>query len=328
MRIVIVGAGATGGFLGGRLARAGADVTLVARGPNLAAMQSDGLRVVEADGEYVARPVCTDDLSVVRQADVVFLTVKGHAVAGIAPRIGPLLRPDAGVVMAQNGIPYWYFTVGYQGPLQGEALQAVDPDGAVAASLDVRHVVGCVVYPATNLIAPGVVQHVEGTRFTLGEPDGTKSDRCLAISAALRAARLKAPISTHIRDELWLKLLGNLVMNPLSALTRATLVAIATGAATRVLARAMMQEAGAVAERLGVSLPMSIDQRLDAAAEVGAHKSSMLQDLETGRPLEIEPMLGAVIEIGRRLGMALPHLETVYACTKLLDQTRRGVTTG
>lgn len=320
-----MGAGATGGFLGGRLARAGADVTLVARGKNLAAMQTDGLRVIETDGEYVTHPACTEDMGVVRQADVVFLTVKGHAVAGIARQIGPLLGPDTAVVMAQNGIPYWYFTVAYQGPLQGEVLRAVDPDGVLAEHLDVRHVVGCVVYPATNLIAPGVVQHVEGTRFTLGEPDGTRSERCLGISAALRAAGLKAPISTHIRDELWLKLLGNVVMNPLSVLTRATLAAIATGAATRPLARAMMREAGAVAERLGVSLPMSIDQRLDGAADVGAHKSSMLQDLEAGRPLEIEPMLGAVMEIGQRLGMALPHLETVYACTKLLDETRRGV---
>jgi len=326
MRLVVVGAGATGGFLGARLARAGQDVTLVARGKNLAAMQAQGVRVIEAEDEdeYVTHPACTDDMGVVGGADVVFLTVKGHAVAGIAQQIGPLLGPATAVVMAQNGIPYWYFQGGYAGPLQGATLRSVDPDGAIAASIAIRRVIGCVVYPATNLVAPGVVQHVEGTRFTLGEPDGTKSDRCAAIAAALRSARLKAPISTRIRDELWLKLLGNVVMNPLSALTRATLADIATSAATRGLALAMMAEAGAVAEALGVALPVSIEQRLAGAADVGAHKSSMLQDLEAGRPLEIEPLLGAVIEIGRRLGRELPHLETVYACATLLDRTIRG----
>ena len=323
MKLAIVGAGATGGFLGARLARAGQDVTLVARGPHLAAMRACGLRVIEADGAYVVHPACTDDLAVVGEADAVFLTVKAHGLASLAPRLGPLLGPETALVTAQNGIPWWYFLDGYAGPLAGTRLRSVDPDGTIEANLEIRRVIGCVVYPATRLVEPGVVEHVEGTRFSLGEPDGSKSARCQALAAALVAAGLKAPIRARIRHDLWLKLLGNVAFNPLSALTRATLGRIASLPETRAVARAAMEEADAVARALGVELEIGVEQRLQGAAQVGEHASSMLQDVLAGRPLEVEALVGAVAELGDLLGLSLPHLRTLYACVKLLDQGLR-----
>jgi 2-dehydropantoate 2-reductase len=322
MKFVIVGAGATGGFLGARLARAAEDVTLVARGQHLAAMQSHGVRVIGDGEEFTAHPACTDDLSVVSSADVVFLTVKAHALTGLAPRLGPLLGPDTAVVTAQNGIPWWYFDSD-GGPLAGTRLHSADPGSAIAESIDTRRVIGCVVYPATQLVSPGVIEHLEGTRFSIGEPDGSKTPRCQAIAAALIRAGLKCPIRTRIRHDLWLKLLGNVAFNPISALTRATLVDIATHPETRAVARAVMEEADGVARALGVALEIGVDQRLAGAEKVGAHKTSMLQDVETHRPLEVEAVLGTVVEIGTLLGLDLPHLRTIYACTQLLDLTLR-----
>lgn len=324
MKFAIVGAGATGGFLGARLARAGADVTLVARGAHLAAMQASGLHVRSPEGDFVVHPPCTDDLSVVREADVVFLTVKAHSLPDIAPRLGGLLGRDTAVVTAQNGIPWWYF-FRHGGPLEETRLKTVDPDGVIERSIDTQRVIGCVVYPATNLAAPGVIEHVEGTRFSIGELDGSKSECCQAIAAALIKAGLKCPIRSAIRRELWLKLLGNVALNPLSALTRATLVEIATHPEARAVARAIMQEADSVARALGVELEIGIDQRLAGAERVGAHKTSMLQDVESGRRLEVEALVGAVVEIADLLRLAVPHLRTVYACTRLLDEClRRG----
>jgi 2-dehydropantoate 2-reductase len=323
MKLAIVGAGATGGFLGAHLARAGEDVTLIARGPHLAAMRAHGVRVLSPEGDFVAHPAATDDLAVVGEADAVFLTVKAHSLPALAPQLGPRLGPETAVVTAQNGIPWWYFER-YEGPLAGTRLKSVDPDGTIAANIPAWRVIGCVVYPATRLAEPGVIEHIEGTRFSLGELDGSKSERVQAIAAALTRAGLKAPIRSRIRHDLWLKLLGNVAFNPISALTRATLEQIATLPETRVVAQAVMEEADSVARALGVELEISVEQRLAGAARVGAHKTSMLQDVESGRPLEVEALVGAVVELGDLLGLSLPHLRTVYACTKLLDQTLRG----
>ena len=322
MKFVIVGAGATGAFLGARLARAGVDVTLVARGAHLAAMRERGVEVRDDGGSFVAHPPCTDDLSVVTEADAVFLTLKAHSLPDMAPRLGPLLGPDTAIVTGQNGIPWWYFER-HGGPLDGTRLRTVDPGGIIATHIDARRVVGCVVYPATSIIAPGVIQHVEGNRFSLGELDGTTTERCRAIAAALIKGGLKAPIRPRIRDEIWLKLLGNVCFNPLSALTRATMVQIATDPEMRPVAQAMMEEADSVARALGIDLAIGVEQRLAGAEKVGAHKTSMLQDVESGRPLEVEALIGAVLEIATLLGLALPHLRTVYACARLLDENLR-----
>lgn len=323
MTFVIVGAGATGAFVGASLARAGVDVTLVARGAHLAAMRERGVEIQEDGESFVAHPPCTDDLSVVTGADAVFLTVKAHSLTELAPRLGPLLGPDTAIVTAQNGIPWWYF-VRHGGPLDGTRLETVDPGGIIARHIDGRRVVGCVVYPATSIVAPGVIRHIEGNRFSLGELDGTTTDRVRAIAAALIKGGLKAPIRPRIRDEIWLKLLGNVCFNPLSALTRATMVQMATDPELRPVARAMMEEADSVARALGIELKIGVEQRLAGAEKVGAHKTSMLQDVESGRPLEIEALIGAVLEIAGRLGLSLPHLQTVYACVRLLDQSLRG----
>ena len=322
MKIVIVGAGATGGFLGARLARAGVDVTLVARGAHLAAMRARGVEVRDADGGFVAHPTCTDDLSVVAGADAVILTLKAHSLPEMAPRLGPLLGPDTAVVTAQNGIPWWYFER-HGGPLDGTRLRTVDPGGVIAAHLEARRIVGCVVYPATSLVAPGIVEHVEGNRLSLGELDGTTTERCRAIAAALIKGGLKAPIRPRIRDEIWLKLLGNVCFNPLSALTRATMAQIAADPEMRAVARAIMEEADAVARALGVELAIGVEQRLAGAEKVGAHKTSMLQSVESGRPLEIDALVGSVVEIADLLRLSLPHLQTVYACARLLDRSLR-----
>jgi 2-dehydropantoate 2-reductase len=283
-------------------------------------------RGVEVRGDretFVAHPPCTDDLSVVTGADAVFLTVKAHSLTEMAPRLGPLLGPDTAVVTAQNGIPWWYFER-HGGPLEGTRLRTVDPGGTIATHIDARRVVGCVVYPATSIVAPGVIQHIEGHRFSLGELDGATTERTRAIAAALIKGGLKAPIRPRIRDEIWLKLLGNVCFNPLSALTRATMVQIATDPEMRPVARAMMEEADGVARALGIELAIGVEQRLAGAEKVGAHKTSMLQDVESGRPLEIEALIGAVLEIAGLLSLSLPHLRTVYACARLLDQSLRG----
>jgi 2-dehydropantoate 2-reductase len=322
VKFVIVGAGATGAFLGARLARAGVDVTLVARGAHLAAMRERGVEV-RSDGEsFVAHPPCTDDLSIVVEADAVILTLKAHSLPEIAPRLGPLLGPKTAIVTAQNGIPWWYFER-HGGPLDGTRLRTVDPGGVIAMHLEARRVIGCVVYPATSIIAPGVIQHLEGNRFSLGELDGTATERCRAIAGALIKSGFKAPVRPRIRDEIWLKLLGNVCFNPLSALTRATMVEIATDPELRPVAQAMMEEADSVARALGIELAIGIEQRLAGAEKVGAHKTSMLQDIENGRPLEVEALIGAVVEIAALLGLSTPHLRTVYACARLLDQSLR-----
>ena len=320
MKVGIVGAGAIGGFLGARLARAGVDVTLVARGPHLQAMRESGLHVIDSGGEWMVRVEATDDFAAVRDAGAVFVTLKAHSLPPVAERLAANLGPETIVVSAQNGIPWWYFQR-HGGELEGTHLETVDPGGVVARALDPARVVGCIVYSATSLVSPGLIRHVEGERFSLGELDGSQSERITELSHILGGAGLKAPVQPRIRAELWLKLLGNAVFNPLSALTRASLGDIAESPLVAKVVRSAMEEADAVARRLGIEIPVSIDQRIKGAARVGDHKTSMLQDLEAGRPMEIDALTGSVVELGDRLGVPVPHLRTLYSSVKLLQAT-------
>ncbi len=320
MRFAIVGAGAIGAFLGARLARAGEDVYLIARGPHLREMQSHGVRVRSPEGDFEAQPTATDDFEAVGPVDFLFLTVKAHSLPGIAPRLAPLLGLETAVVSAQNGIPWWYFHR-HGGPWEGTSLESVDPGSVIAGAIEPDLIVGCVVYPSAVIVQPGVIEHIEGNRFAIGELDGSQSDRCKRLSSALTGAGFKCPIRRRIRHDLWVKLLGNMVFNPMSALTGATLVEMATHSEAGPVARAAMAEADSVARALGVELAVSIDQRMAGAANVGHHKTSMLQDLEAGRPMELESVVGAVLELGERLGIAMPHTRTLYACTKMLAQS-------
>jgi 2-dehydropantoate 2-reductase len=313
--VAIVGAGAIGGFLGAHLARGGQDVILIARGPHLAAMKSRGVTVRHGGEEFTAHPECTDDFKAISRAEVVFLTLKAHSVPGAAAAIGAALADEACVVGAQNGIPWWYF--------EDRHVESVDPGGVIARNIPYAKVVGCIAYPAAEVVGPGVIEHLEGNRFSLGEPDGSRSERLLAISSMLVKAGLKAPIQTRIRNEIWLKILGNATLNPVSALTRATLADMLTNPASRELIRTLMEEVDAVARAIGADVPLSIEKRMDGAAATGAHKTSMLQDLEAGRPLEVDALLGAVVELADGAAVSVPSLRVVYALTKLLDETRR-----
>jgi len=317
VRIAIVGAGATGGFLGARLARSGAEVVLIARGPHLQAMREAGLRLVEPGGESTVQVEATDDLTAVNEADFVFVTLKAHSVPAVAERLAASLGPGTAVVSAQNGIPWWYFQR-HGGELEGTHLETVDPGGMIGRTIDPERVIACIVYAATSVEAPGVVRHVEGERFSLGELDGSQTERIALLAGVLTGAGLKAPVQPRIRQELWVKLMGNAVFNPLSALTRAGLGAMAESPLLAPVVRAAMEEVDAVAARLGIEIPVSIDQRIRGAARVGDHKTSMLQDLESGRPMEIDAITGSVVELAGRLGVPVPHLETIYATVKVL----------
>ncbi|HTL04718.1 MAG TPA: 2-dehydropantoate 2-reductase, partial [Gemmatimonadales bacterium] len=300
MKILIAGAGAIGGYLGARLARAGAEVVLFARGPHLQAMREKGLRVVSPDGDFEVRPAVTGDLASVGPADVIILGVKAHGLTALAPALPPLFHSDTMVVSTQNGIPWWYFQGG-GGDLEGLSLERVDPGGVIAAAIEPRRVVGSLAYFSTDLAAPGVIHHVEGNRISLGEPGGERSERVRRLAEVLIAAGLRAPATTRIRHEIWVKLLGNVAFNPISALTGGTLEQLVRHPEVSAVVREVMREAEAVANRLGIELPVSIEQRMAGAARVGAHKTSMLQDLEAGRPMEIEAVVGAVLELGDRL---------------------------
>ncbi len=321
MKFLIAGAGAIGAYMGARMARAGLDVTLFARGPHLRAMQEHGVRVRSAEGDFEARPKLAATLDEVGPVDVVFLAVKAHSLPQLAPQLRPVLGPETTVVSTQNGIPWWFFQ-GLSGAGEGIRLERVDPGGIIAAAIEPRRVVGSIVYFSTEIIEPGVVLHTEGNRISLGEPDGTRSERCRQIAAALVASGLRCPVTTHIRNEIWVKILGNVAFNPISALTRATLAEMVRDTEVAALVRNVMTETEAVASKLGFQLPVSIDQRIAGAEKVGEHKTSMLQDLESGRPMELEAIVGAVVELGERLGVPMPHTATVYACTKLLAKHR------
>jgi len=327
MKIVIAGAGAIGGYIGARLALAappGVEVVLFARGAHLKAMQERGLRVMSPDGDFEVRPAVTGDIASIGPADVVFLGVKAHGLTGLAPQLAPLLGPDTVVVSTQNGIPWWYFH-GIGGELEGFRLDRVDPGGTIAAAIEPRRVVGSLAYFATDIVAPGVIRHTEGDKISFGEPDGSKSDRVRAIAGPLMAAGFRCPINARFRHEIWVKLLGNVAFNPISALTRGTLEELVRHPDVSQTVRAIMAETEAVAARLGIELPISIDQRMAGAEKVGAHKTSMLQDLEAGRPMELEAVVGAVVELGDRFGVPVPAMRTVYACAKMLDDRRRQV---
>jgi 2-dehydropantoate 2-reductase len=320
MRIAVVGAGAIGAFVGAMLARSGEDVTLIARGAHLRAMREHGVRVRGSLGEFEARPAATDDPASVGAVEVVLLTLKAHSLIEMAPRLAPLLGPETCVVSAQNGIPWWYF-YRHGGEWEGTHLEIVDPGGIISRSIDSARVIGSVVYPSTIIAEPGVIEHIEGTRFAIGEPDGSKSERCRRIADAFIKAGLRCPIRTDIRHDMWVKLMGNVAFNPISALTRATLVEIVQFPETRALAAEIMAEAEAVARKLGIDIGISAEQRIEGAEKVGHHKTSMLQDLEAGRPLELDAIVGAVVELGSKLGLSLPCTQAVYACVKLLARS-------
>jgi 2-dehydropantoate 2-reductase len=321
MKFLIAGAGAIGAYMGACMARAGQDVTLFARGPHLRAMQEHGVRVKSVDGDFEAHPKIAANLEDVGPVDVVFLGVKAHGLTQLAPQLKPILGPDTAVVGTQNGIPWWFFQ-GWGGEHQGMHLERVDPGGSIAAAIEPRRVLGSIVYFATDIVEPGVVRHTEGNRISLGEPDGTRSDRSRQIAEALIAAGLRCPVTTRIRQEIWVKILGNVAFNPISALTGATLVQMARDPDVNALVRRIMEETIAVGAKLGLDVPITIDQRIAGAEKVGEHKTSTLQDLEAGRPIELEAVVGAVVELGERLNVPMPHTRAVYACTKLLAQTR------
>jgi 2-dehydropantoate 2-reductase len=320
MKILIAGAGAIGAYIGARLAQAGSDVTLFARGPHLRAMQENGVQVKSADGDFTARPRIVGSLDEAGAMDVVVLGVKAHALPQLAPQLQSVLAPDTTVVSTQNGIPWWYFQ-GFGGEWDGLRLERVDPGGVISSSISARSVVGSIIYFATEISSPGVIQHIEGNRITLGEPDGTRSERIKQIAEALVAAGLRAPVTTRIRHEIWVKVLGNASLNPMSALTRATIVQMVRDPGVSSVIRNIMQEVEAVSHRLGMELPISIDQRMAGAEKVGEHKTSMLQDLEAGRPMELEALVGAVVELGEKVGLPMTVTRTVYNCAKLLSQS-------
>ncbi len=307
--------------MGALMSRAGYDVTMHARGPHLKAMQEKGVRVISSDDDFVAHPRLVADLKDAGQMDVVFLCVKAHGLPPLVGQLAPVLGPDTTVVSTQNGIPWWYFQ-GDTGPLAGTRLERVDPNGVISSAIEARRVIGSLIYFATEISEPGVVRHNEGNRISMGEPDGSKSERIQSIAKALIASGLRAPVTAHLRNEIWVKILGNVAFNPISALTGATLAQILSNPESTGLVRNIMQETEALTQKLGVKLQVSIEQRMAGAAKIGEHKTSMLQDLEAGRPLELEAIVGAVLEVGERIGHPMPHTRTVYACTKLLAERR------
>ena len=317
MRICIFGAGAIGGYLAAKLVQSGgAEVSIVARGPHLAAVQSDGL-TLEEEGASVTVPVrAVQDAAELGPQDYVIVTLKAHSVPAVVPAMQPLIGPGTTIVSGVNGVPWWYFHK-LGGPYDGTRLDSVDPGGVQWDGFGPDRVLGCVVYPAAEVIRPGVVRHVEGNRFSLGEPDGSKSDRATALSEVMGKAGLKAPVRPKLRDEIWVKLWGNLSFNPISALTHATLDVLCTDPGTRDVARRMMLEAQAIAEHLGVTFPIDVERRIDGGAAVGAHRTSMLQDLTAGRPMEIDALVRSVQELGRITGLPTPTIDTVLALITL-----------
>ncbi len=313
MRICVYGAGAIGGFVGALLERAGAaEVTLIARGPHLAAMRERGLRLRLAEDEFVVQPRCTDNPAEVGEQDYVIVTVKAHSAPALVEPMQPLLGPDTAVVTAMNGIPWWYFHA-LEGPYRDRRLPLLDPDAAQWRGIGPERAIGCVAWQSASLVAPGEVVHTHGERLSLGEPSGERTERVQALSAALKAAGIRSPIKAKIRNEIWLKLWGNLSFNPVSALTGATLGTIARDPATRAVVAEMMVEGQAVGEALGVRFAMSVEERIRLAEGVGAHRTSMLQDLESGRPMEIDALVRVVSELGAMVGVATPTIERVLA---------------
>ena len=321
MKICIYGAGAIGGYLGAELALAGEEVTLIARGPHLAAMRENGLTLLIEGERKVARVACTDDPGDVGPQDYVFLTLKAHATAGIASRVVPLLGPETAIVTAQNGVPWWYFHK-LAGPWEGRRIESVDAGGTISDALPPERAIGCIVYPSCEVVEPGVIQHVAGKRFMLGEPDGSSSARVVALSETLARGGFKAPVRRRIRDDLWLKLWGNVSFNPVSVLTGGTLAEIGTDPGARGVVRAIMLEAQAVGEKLGVRFAVDVETRIGWGTSVGAHKTSMLQDFERGRPMEIDALVGVVSELGDLVGVPTPIIDLVLALIRMSASVR------
>jgi len=322
MKVAIIGVGSIGGYVGARLALAGEDVTFIARGANLEALQTRGIRLMMADGseQGVPRVNATADYDAAGPQDVIVLAMKAHQVAAVAADVPKLFGSGTVVVPMQNGIPYWYF-YRHAGALAGTRIRSVDPTGVLGANMPAERVIGCVVYPATELVTHGVIKHLEGNRFPVGEPDGSASERVVRVSDCFTRAGLKAPVLEDIRAEIWLKLWGAMTFNPISALSRATLAGICQYPPSRALAAAMMTEAQTIANKLGISFRVPLEKRIAGAEKIGHHKTSMLQDIEAGRALEIDALLGAVIELARLTETPTPHLDTVYTLTKLLAKT-------
>jgi len=320
VKITVYGAGAIGGYLAAELALAGEDVSIVARGPHLQAIRERGLKLLIEGKEKLARVRATEDPGAIGAQDYVILTLKAHSVAPVVDRMRPLLGPDTAVVTAQNGILWWYFYK-LRGPWENERLPIADPGGKIWDGLGPERAIGCVVYPSCEIVEPGVVRHIDGKRFMLGEPDGTKSERVTALSKILTSAGLKSPVRTRIRDDIWLKLWGNVSFNPVSAVTGATLEEMTENPGTREVIRKMMLEAESVARKLGVDFPVDVDTRISWGAEVGAHKTSMLQDLEKGRPMEIDALVASVSELGRLTSVPTPTIDTLLALVRLRART-------
>jgi 2-dehydropantoate 2-reductase len=320
VRVAVLGAGAIGAYVGAALARGGTEVHLVARGAHLGAMREHGVQVLSPRGDFVVRPNATDDPSDIGPVDVVVLGLKAQDYATAGPLLSPLLGPETAVVAAQNGIPWWYFHR-LEGPFEGRGVEAVDPRGAVSAVIPPERAIGCVVYSSTELERPGVIRHVEGTRFSIGEPDGTASRRCESFSAAMVAGGLKCPVEPNIRNDIWIKLIGNVAFNPISALTRATMAEICSHQGTRALVISLMEETLEVARRLGSEPSITIERRLAGAERVGDHKTSMLQDLEAGKRFELPPIVDAVIELAELTQTEVPSLRAIGAVASLLDET-------
>ncbi|HYB51252.1 MAG TPA: 2-dehydropantoate 2-reductase [Burkholderiaceae bacterium] len=333
MKIAVIGAGAIGGFVGAKLAQAGEEVTFLVRGASLAAIRANGMKLIGPDAveTIVGSVEATDEYGRAGVHDLVILAVKAHQLIDVAHEVPKLLGPQTVVVPMQNGIPYWYF-YRHGGELDGRVVRSVDPDGRIGAMIPPERVVGCVVYPASELLAPGVVRHVEGDRFPIGEPDGSTSARAVRVSECFARAGFKSPVLENIRAEIWLKLWGNLTFNPISALSRSTLSDICRFPLSRDLAAAMMTEAQTIANRLGITFRVSLEKRIAGAERVGAHKTSMLQDVEAGRVPEVDALVGSVVELGRLTDTATPHIDAVYALTKLLawtmEQQRHGAAAG
>jgi 2-dehydropantoate 2-reductase len=317
VKIAVLGAGAIGAYVGAALHRGGADVHLVARGEHLRAIRAHGVRVNSPRGDFVARPHATDDPAEIGPVDYVFLGLKAHSYPSSGSLVAPLLGERTAVVAGQNGIPWWYFHK-LAGPYEGRRIEAVDPGGATSRVLPPERAIGCVVYPATVIEAPGVIRHIEGTRFSIGEPEGGISDRCTALSQAMIAGGLKCPVEPNLRDDIWIKLMGNVAFNPISALTRATMVDICRHPPTRRLVTQLMEETLDIATRVGSKPDISIEKRLRGAEGVGHHKTSMLQDLEAGKQLELDAIVTAVVEMADISGADAPTLRAVHAATDLL----------
>ena len=320
MRAAVLGAGAIGAYVGAALARGGCDVHLVARGKHLEALRRDGVRVLSPRGDFTARPPATDDSSEIGPVDVVFLGLKANSYASAGPLLEPLMHEETAVVAGQNGIPWWYFH-GLDGKYAGHRIEAVDPGGAVSEVIPPERAIGCVVYAGTELEEPGVVRHLEGTRFTIGEPDGTISPRCLRFSEAMIAGGLKCPVEAEVRDEIWVKLMGNVSFNPLSVLTRSTLAGMCRHKPTRQLVASMMEETLDIAHAVGAQPSVSIERRLSGAERVGEHKPSTLQDLEAGKPLELAALIDAVVELADLTEIDAPCLRAVAAASGLLAES-------